>query len=40
LETINAKQFVGEDLNWWIDNQLVLFGDLETAFNELVIRYL
>ena len=40
LEAINAKQFVWEDLSGWVDNQIILFWDLETAFNELVIRYL
>jgi len=40
LEIINAKQFVWADLEWWLKNQIILFWDLETAFNELILRYL
>ncbi len=40
LTSINAQQFVWEDLSVWIDDQAILFGDLDTAFDDLVIRYL
>lgn len=40
LDNINAKQFVWADLEWWVDNQIYLFGDIESAFNDLVFRYL
>ena len=34
------KVFIWEDFNGWIDNQIKLFWNLETAFDDLVIRYL
>jgi hypothetical protein len=40
LTAIDAQQFVGSDLEGWVDNQTVLFGNLDTAFDELVLRYL
>jgi hypothetical protein len=36
LEIINAKEFVWADLDLWIENQINLYWDLETAFNDLV----
>jgi hypothetical protein len=33
---INAKEFVWGDLEKWIEAQIILFGDLETAFDDLV----
>ena len=36
LETINAREFVWADLDWWVEKQCLLFGDIETAFNDLV----
>lgn len=36
LTAINAGEFVWEDLNWWVDAQIELFGSLDTAFIELV----
>jgi hypothetical protein len=36
---MNAQEFVGKDLSGWIDNQEKLFGSLEIAFTELLIRY-
>ena len=40
LTTMDAKQFVGEDLDTWVDNQIELCGSLEEAFDELVIKFL
>lgn len=40
LTMMNAEQFIGNDFSGWIDNQIVLFWDLETAFDDLVFRYL
>lgn len=40
LTQLNAEQFIGNDFSGWVDNQEILFGSLETAFNELVLRYL
>ena len=40
LQWINAQQFVWDNLEEWIESQVILFWDIETAFNELVIRYL
>lgn len=40
LTQIKAEQFIWADFEWWIENQIILFWDLETAFNELVLTYL
>ncbi len=40
LTSINAEQFIWDDLSSWINDQEILFGDLDTAFDDLVIRYL
>lgn len=40
LERLGAQQFVGEDLRGWVANQETLFGDLDTAFDKLVDRFL
>ena len=41
LELINARQFIGEDLDKWVDSQIELFdGDLDKAFKQLVVNYL
>lgn len=40
LTWINAEQYIWNNFDTWIDNQVILFWDLDTAFNELVIRYL
>lgn len=39
LIAMNAQEFVGKDLSEWIDNQEKLFGSLDLAFDELLIRY-
>ena len=36
LEAINAREFVWADLDKWINSQIELFWDIETAFNDLV----
>lgn len=41
LDSINASQFVGDDVPGWVDNQIALFdGSIDKAFDELVFRYL
>lgn len=40
LTSLNAQQFIWDDFDWWIEDQILLFGDLETAFDDLVIRFL
>lgn len=40
LASMKAEQFIWEDFNGWIDNQIKLFWNLETAFDDLVIRFL
>lgn len=40
LTSLNAEQFIWDDFNKWIENQISLFGDLETSFDDLVLRYL
>ena len=41
LDTINAKQFIGENVEQWVDNQIELFdGDIDKAFRQLVLQYL
>jgi hypothetical protein len=33
---INAKEFVWDDVEKWVLNQIEVFWDLETAFDDLV----
>lgn len=40
LTSLNAQQFIWADFDKWVDNQISLFGDLETAFDDLVLRFL
>lgn len=40
LTSLNAQQFIWDDFDWWIENQILLFGDIETAFDDLIIRFL
>lgn len=40
LTQLDARQFIGNDYDKWVDNQVILFGDLDTAFNEIVTRFL
>jgi len=40
LTQLKAEQFIWDDFDTWTDNQTILFNDLETAFDELVIRFL
>jgi len=40
LTILNAEQYIWADFNKWVDNQISLFGDLETAFDDLVLRFL
>ena len=40
LTQLKAEQFIWDDFDWWVDNQILLFWDIETAFNDLVIRFL
>lgn len=40
LTQLNAEQFIWNDFDLWVDNQILLFWDLETAFDDLVIRFL
>ena len=36
LNIINAKEFVWNDVEKWVLNQIEVFWDLETAFDDLV----
>lgn len=40
LTQMQAEQFIWADFETFIDNQIALFWDLETAFDDLVIRFL
>ena len=40
LEMLNAKQWIWDDYNKFIDNQIILFWDLDTAFENLIITNL
>lgn len=40
LTQLKAEQFIWDDFDKWIENQKSLFWDLETAFDDLVLRYL
>lgn len=40
LTQLDARQFIWDDYDKWVDNQVILFGDLDTAFNEIVTRFL
>ena len=40
LTSLNAQQFIWDDFDKWVNSQEELFGDLETAFDDLVLRYL
>lgn len=40
LTQLKAEQFIWNDFDKWIENQKSLFWDLETAFDDLVLRYL
>lgn len=40
LTAVNAKVFVGEDYSGWVDSQVAIFGDIETAFNQIILNYL
>jgi hypothetical protein len=37
---LNAKQWIWDDYNKFIDNQIILFWDLDTAFENLIITNL
>ncbi len=40
LTQMKAEQFIGKNFSEWVDNQIILFGDIETAFDDLVSRFL
>ena len=40
LTQMKAEQFIGTEFSTWVDNQEILFGSLENAFDSLVLRYL
>lgn len=40
MDWLDAKQFLGEDLNWYIDNQLEMLWSLEKVIDNLVLTYL
>ena len=40
LAQMHAEQFIWNDFSKWVDNQEILFGSLEKAFDDLVSRYL
>lgn len=40
LTQLDARKFIGDDYDTWVDNQVILFWDLDTAFNEIVTRFL
>lgn len=39
LTQMKAEQFIGTDFSGWVDNQILLFWDIETAFDDLVARF-
>lgn len=40
LEWLNAKSFVWDDVEWWLDWQIELYWDIRSALDNLVITYL
>lgn len=36
LTSINAKEFIGDDYSSWVDSEIEIHGDIETAFDNLV----
>lgn len=40
MEWLDAKQFLGDDLEWYLDNQLELHWTLEKVMDNLVLAYL
>ncbi len=40
LTQMNAAQFIGKDFEKWIDNQILIYWDLDNAFDDIVIRFL
>lgn len=40
LTQLKAEQFIWDDFDKWVNSQEKLFGDLEIAFDDLVLRYL
>ena len=40
LTQMNAEQFIGNDFSGWVDNQILIYGNIDDAFNDLVLRFL
>lgn len=40
LTQLDAKVFIWDNYDKWVDDQIILFGSLEEAFNDLVVRFL
>lgn len=40
LTQLDAKVFIGDNYSKWVDDQIILFGSLEEAFDDLVVRFL
>ncbi len=40
LTQLDTKEFIGDNYDKWVDDQIILFGSLEEAFNDLVVRFL
>lgn len=40
LNAIDAKQYIWDDIDWWIETQEIVFWSIDKAFDDLVIRYL
>lgn len=40
LTQLDTKVFIGDNYDKWVDDQIILFGTLEEAFDDLVVRFL
>lgn len=40
LQMLNAKQYIWDDLEWWLEWQIELHWDLSNAIDNLVLTYL
>ena len=40
LTGFKAEQYIWDDFSSWVDNQIILFWDIEKAFNNLILRFL
>lgn len=40
LTQMKAEQFIGKDFSTWVDNQILIYGSIDDAFDDLVSRFL